>query len=271
MIQEALQIGTFELGLTGLFVAAAGAVSVWNRLGLEKSLFIGSVRCVVQLLLMGVVLRYIFRVASGWIVIGLFMIMTAFAVGIVRGNVKENRIPFVVPSFLTMVAVYGIVSAFVSGTIVGASPWWHPQFFIPLAGMVVGNSMTALGLSLDRLFADLKAKRDEVEMCLSLGASAQEASREIVKDALKAGMIPSVNALAGVGLVFLPGMMTGQILSGSDPMLAIRYQIMVMFMLVASTAMTVTIVLHIIRRRCFGPSGQLQLRPGAAGSRHLGS
>ena len=261
MIQGALQIGTFELGLTGLFVLAAGAISVWNRLGLEKSLFVGSVRCVVQLLLMGMVLRYIFDVESWWIVIGLFMIMVVFAVRIVRGNVAEDKIPFVFPAFLTMFLVYAVVSAVVSGVIVGASPWWHPQFFIPLAGMVVGNSMTALGLSLDRLFSDLKAKRDEVEMCLSLGASAGEASREIVKEALKAGMIPSINSLAGVGLVFLPGMMTGQILSGSDPMLAIRYQIVVMFMLVASTAVTVTIVLHIIRRRCFGPGDQLLLGP----------
>ena len=128
--------------------------------------------------------------------------------------------------------------------------------------MVVGNSMTALGLSLDRLFSDLKTKKDTVEMMLCLGATAKEASRDIFNDALKAGMMPSINSLAGVGLVFIPGMMTGQILSGEDPMLAIRYQIVVMFMLVASTALTVVIVLGIVRRRCFGPAQQLILTPG---------
>ncbi|MCG8619263.1 MAG: iron export ABC transporter permease subunit FetB [Desulfobacterales bacterium] len=262
VIQGALNIGAVELGIAGLFVAAAGGISLLSRLNLGRDLLIGSVRCVVQLMAMGYVLRFIFDVESAWIVLGLFCVMVVFAVRIIRGNVKERQIPFVFPAFLTMLAVYAVISAIVTGVIVGATPWWHPQYFIPLAGMVVGNSMTALGLSLDRLFSDLKAKQEQVEMCLCLGATAREASQEIVRDALKAGMTPSVNSLAGVGLVFLPGMMTGQILSGSDPVLAIKYQIVVMFMLVASTALTVTAVLHIVRKRCFGPAQQLLLRPG---------
>jgi putative ABC transport system permease protein len=188
--------------------------------------------------------------------------MVIFAVRIVKGNVTEQKIPYVLPAFFTMLMVYALISAVVTGGIVGATPFWHPQYFIPLAGMVVGNSMTALGLALDRLFSDLKARRDEVEMMLCLGATANEASSGIFKGALKAGMIPSINSLAGVGLVFIPGMMTGQILSGEDPVLAIRYQIVVMFMLVASTALTVTIVLGIVRKRCFGPGQQLLLGPG---------
>lgn len=262
VMQGALNIGSLELGIAGLFVAAAGAVSVWGRLNLEKPLLIGAVRCVVQLTAMGYVLRFVFDVQSAWIVMGLFGVMVVFAVRIIKGNVKEQQIPFVLTAFLVMLTVYAAISAVVTGVIVGADPWWHPRYFIPLAGMVVGNSMTALGLSLDRLFSDLKTKRDQVEMCLCLGGTAGEASRDIVKDALKAGMMPSINSLAGVGLVFLPGMMTGQILSGSDPMLSIRYQIVVMFMLVASTALTVTAVLTIVQRRCFGPAQQLLIRPG---------
>ncbi|MCG8684110.1 MAG: iron export ABC transporter permease subunit FetB [Desulfobacterales bacterium] len=263
MTQGALEISFLELSITALFVIAAGGISLWGRLGLGKDLLIGSVRCVVQLLAMGYVLKYIFNVASVWIVLLLFTIMVIFAVRIIRGNVAETTIPFVMPAFLTMLMVYALISAIVTGLIVGAKPFWHPQYFIPLAGMVVGNSMTALGLSLDRLFSDLKTQRDEVEMMLCLGATSIEASRDIFRKALKAGMIPSINSLAGVGLVFIPGMMTGQILSGEDPMLAIRYQIVVMFMLVASTALTVTIVLYIVRKRCFGPGQQLLLRPGS--------
>jgi putative ABC transport system permease protein len=189
--------------------------------------------------------------------------MVVFAVRTVRGNVTERQVPFVIPAFLTMLGVYTAISAIVTGIIIDAQPWWHPQYFIPLAGMVVGNSMTALSLSLDRLFADFRSKREEIEMRLCLGATAEEASREIIRDALKAGMIPSINSLTGVGLVFLPGMMTGQILAGADPMLAIRYQIVVMFMLVASTALTVVAVLHLVRRRCFGQAQQLLLKPGS--------
>jgi putative ABC transport system permease protein len=259
-MQGALDIGIFELALSSLFVLAAGGISVLNGLGLGKDLFVGSLRCAIQLTAMGYILRVIFNLESPWIVLGLFTTMIFFAVRIVRGNVKERQVPFVIPSFFTMLGVYAVISAIVSGAIVGAQPWWSPQYFIPLAGMVVGNSMTALSLSLDRLFSDLKSKRADIEMRLCLGATSEEASREVVQDALKAGMIPSINSLAGVGLVFLPGMMTGQILAGADPMLAIRYQIVVMFMIVASTALTVVVVLRIVRGRCFGPAQQPPLR-----------
>ncbi|MCG8549664.1 MAG: iron export ABC transporter permease subunit FetB [Desulfobacterales bacterium] len=249
-----------ELAIASLFIAFAGAISLWSRIGLGKSIFIGAARCVLQLTIMGYVLSFIFGIASAWVVLLLFCIMVAFAVRIVRGNVSEKSIPFVLPSFISMLFVYAVVTSIVTGLIVGARPFWHPQYFIPMAGMVAGNSMTALGLSLDRLLSDLKAKRDLVEMQLCLGATPVEASQDIFRDALKAGMIPSINALAGVGIVFLPGMMTGQILSGEDPVLAIRYQIVVMFMLVASTALTVSMVLGIVRQRCFGPGMQLLLR-----------
>lgn len=263
-MQGALNIGSVELGIAALFVLAAGAVSVWNRLQLEKDLLIGSLRCILQLVAMGYLLTVIFGMQSPWIVLSLFTIMVVFAVRIVRGNVKERQVPFVIPAFLTMLSVYAVISAIVTGIIINAQPWWRPQYFIPLAGMVVGNSMTALSLSLERLFSDLKIKRDEIEMRLCLGATAQEASQEVLRDALKAGMIPSINSLTGVGLVFLPGMMTGQILAGADPMLAIRYQIVVMFMIVASTALTVVAVLTIVRRRCFGQAQQPLLRPGSS-------
>lgn len=265
LTQGVLDIGVFELGVAALFVVAAGAISLWNRLRLEKDLLIGSLRCVLQLVAMGYVLRVIFGMESLWIVLLLFSVMVVFAVRIVKGNVKESQVSFVMPAFLTMLGVYTVISATVTGVIVGADPWWRPQYFIPLAGMVVGNSMTALSLSLERLFSDLRTKRELIEMRLCLGATSEEASREIIRDALKAGMIPSINSLAGVGLVFLPGMMTGQILAGADPMIAIRYQIVVMFMIVASTALTVVAVLHIVRRRCFGTAQQLLLRPGNSG------
>nr|WP_321397570.1 iron export ABC transporter permease subunit FetB [uncultured Desulfobacter sp.] len=257
----ALNISGLELAIASLFIVAAGAISLWSRAGLGKSILMGAARCAIQLTIMGYVLSFIFDIASVWIVLALFCVMAAFAVRIVRGNVSEKSIPFVFPSFISMLLVYAVVTSIVTGLIVKATPFWHPQYFIPIAGMVAGNSMTALGLSLDRLLSDLKAKRDLVEMQLCLGATSVEASQDIFRDALKAGMIPSINALAGVGIVFLPGMMTGQILSGEDPMLAIRYQIVVMFMLVASTALTVSMVLGIVRRRCFSSGQQLRLRP----------
>jgi len=146
--------------------------------------------------------------------------------------------------------------------IVGVTPWWEARYFIPTAGMVIGNSMSALAISVERFFSQMRRQRELIEMKLSLGADYREASEEIFRSSVKAGMIPSINAMMGVGLVFLPGMMSGQILAGADPLVAIRYQIVVMFMLVGSTALSSIIVMLIVRRRCFGSGEELLLDRG---------
>jgi putative ABC transport system permease protein len=145
--------------------------------------------------------------------------------------------------------------------VVGAKPWWKPQYFIPLAGMLIGNSMNAVAISLDRLLGDLRKKRQEIEMMLCLGADYKEASKDVVKQAMRAGMIPSINSMMAAGVVFIPGMMTGQILAGADPALAIRYQIVVMVMLVGSTAIMSLLAVRLVCKLCFSAANQLLLRP----------
>ncbi len=143
--------------------------------------------------------------------------------------------------------------------IVQVKPWYTPQYFIPLSGMIIGNSMNAITIALDRLFSDIRKQRDQVELALCLGATYQEATMSIFRDTIRAGMIPSINALMTVGLVSIPGMMTGQILAGSNPVIAIKYQIIVMLMLVASTAIGSMIVITVMRKRCFTKAHQLML------------
>ena len=143
--------------------------------------------------------------------------MIVFAARIVADRVKEPDVAYLVPTFLSMLAGYFLIAVLVTGVIVQPDPWWKPQYFLPLGGMIIGNSMNALAISLERLFSTLRSKRDEVEMRLSLGADYEEASREILAQALKAGMIPSINNMMGVGVVFIPGLMTGQILAGARP------------------------------------------------------
>ena len=125
--------------------------------------------------------------------------------------------------------------------------------------MLAGNAMNTIALALDRFFADLRLKRDEVELRLLIGATPAEACADVFKDALRAGMIPAINSLMGVGLVSLPGMMTGQILAGAAPQEAVRYQVVVMLMLVATTALVSFLALLQIRRRCFGQAMQLKI------------
>ncbi|MDD4732539.1 MAG: iron export ABC transporter permease subunit FetB [Desulfovibrio sp.] len=256
-----VEIGPLQLALGLLFVLLAQGLSLVYKLGLVRDLAVGTLRTFAQLLLMGYVLRVVFEVNLMAVTLGVFAVMLVTAVHTVRGRVKERSVPFVLPLGFSMLLSYLTVSVLVTSVVLQARPWWNPVYFIPLSGMVVGNSMTAMAVALDRLFSSLRARRNEVEMMLSLGADYREASSDITREAVRAGMIPSITSMMGVGLVFIPGMMTGQILSGTDPMLAIRYQIVVMLMLVGSTAIGSTLTVLLVRRRCFGKGQQLLLPP----------
>lgn len=255
-----LDITPWRLALALVFSLVAGGCSLALKLDLGRDILIGTVRTFAQLFLMGWVLGFVFAADSPWLVIGLFFIMAGAAAHTARGRVKEKAVAFAWPMYGSMAAVYLLVTMTVTGAIVAADPWWKPQYFLPIGGMVLGNSMTSVAVALDRLFADLRARAALVEMKLCLGADVSEASADIVRDAVRAGMIPAVNSMMAVGLVSIPGMMTGQILGGSDPSQAIRYQIVVMLMIVGATALGSTILTLIIRRRCFGPGQRPLLR-----------
>lgn len=249
-----ISISWIQLLIAVSLVSVSGVLSIYYKLKLEKDLAIGVLRAFVQLLTMGYLLKILFGLDSAVLVLGLYLVMTLFSVNIIHGRVKEKNIPYLKPTGLAVMFSYSLVTILVTKVVIGAQPWWDPQYFIPIGGMIAGNSMNSLALSLERFFSELKNRRDEIEMMLCHGADYKEATVDIFRDALRAGMIPAVNSLMGVGLVFLPGMMTGQILAGADPEEAVRYQIVVMFMLVASTALSSILVLLMVRKRCFSPA-----------------
>ncbi|MEI6847315.1 MAG: iron export ABC transporter permease subunit FetB [Chlorobiaceae bacterium] len=258
-MNQIINISNGQLLLALLFIVIAQASSFIYHLGLNRDITIGTIRTFAQLFLMGYVLTFILKSSNIWLILCVFMVMVVSAMFIVKGRVKEHQIPYIVPTFLTMVISYFATALFVSGLIVGITPWWEPRYFIPAGGMVIGNSMSALAIALERLFKDLREQKELVEMKLTLGANYREASDDIFRKAVTAGMIPSINAMMGVGLVFIPGMMSGQILAGTDPLIAIRYQIVVMLMLVGSTAITSIVVMLFVRRRCFGSGEEVLL------------
>ena len=250
-------IGWDQLAICVVFVLVAAVASLRFRLGLARDLAWGTVRTFAQLFLVGYVLQFIFQLRNPFLVLALYLWMIFWAAHAIRGRVKEKSVHLFTPTFLAMVVSYLIVTAFVTGAVVQVRPWYAPQYFITLGGMIIGNSMNAIAIGLDRLFSDIRKQRQEIELSLCLGATYQEATSAILRDAIRAGMIPSINALMTVGLVSLPGMMTGQILASIEPTKAVRYQIVVMLMLVASTAIGSVIIIHIVRRRCFSKSHQL--------------
>lgn len=239
------------------FVLLAGVSLLILQLNLHRDILWGTVRTVTQLFLVGFVLRYVFVLASPWPVLFIFAGMVSFAAGIIAGRVKNKEIPFLAPTVISMLLSYTFVTIVVTAAVVQVKPWYTPSYFIPLGGMIIGNSMNAIALSLERLFGDLRKQRDTIEMYLSLGADYREASADVFRKAVGAGMIPSINSMMGVGIVFLPGMMTGQILAGTDPLVAVKYQIVVMLMLVGSTALGSILVTYLVRRRCFSADHRL--------------
>ncbi len=252
-----IEITPVQLFLCLLFVVVAGIGSFMLKLKLEKDLAWGTVRTFVQLFIMGYVLKFIFQLNNVVFILLLYAFMIFWAAQAVRSRVQEDRVAFFLPTFISMIASYMLVSILVTAVIVQVKPWYTPQYFIPLGGMIIGNAMNAITIALDRMFSDFRRQREEIELALCLGATYQEASHEAMRDAIKAGMIPSINALMTVGLVSLPGMMTGQILAGSDPLTAIKYQIIVMLMIVAATAIGSVLVAHVVRRRCFTGAHQM--------------
>jgi putative ABC transport system permease protein len=261
MEQHIVDIGPIQLMAGLVFVLMAGLASIAYSLKLEKDLLIGTARTFVQLFIMGYVLKYVFAMSNFFVVILIFFFMIFFAAWTIYGRVKNRQIPFFIPVFVSMFFSYLIVSYMVTAFIVSVKPWWEPRYFIPLGGMVIGNSMTAIAISIERLIGELNTRRAEIEMKLCLGADSREASKEILQKAMQAGMIPSINNMMGVGMVFIPGMMTGQILAGSDPLTAIKYQIMVMVMLTGSTALGTLMAVLLVRKRCFNKAEQLILKP----------
>lgn len=255
-----IDIDLWRLALALVFSLLAGGCSLALKLGLGRDIALGTVRTIAQLFLMGWVLGIVFAVESPWLVLALFLAMAGAAAHTARGRISEKAVRFAWPMYASMAAVYLLVTMTVTGAIVHSVPWWKPQYFLPIGGMVLGNSMNSVAVALDRLFSDLRARAAVVEMQLCLGADAAEASADITRTAIRAGMIPSINSMMAVGLVSIPGMMTGQILGGSDPSQAIRYQIVVMLMIVGATALGSTLLTLIIRRRCFGPGDRPLLR-----------
>ncbi len=254
-----IDISWLNVALTTLLVLAAGTCSIYLKLNLEKDMLVGTIRTFLQLFLLGYVLKIVFALNNPWVVLLLFSFMIIFAARIISSRVTEKGIPYFLPVLASMFLSYMVINSFVMAVIVQVKPWYQPIYFIPIGGMIIGNSMNAISIAMNNWFEGLKKERDRVELYLSLGATPIESSKKNFKEAIKSGMIPSINALMSVGVVSIPGMMTGQILAGVSPLIAIKYQIVIMLLIVGSTAMSTIFAMHIVRRISFTINHQLKV------------
>ena len=260
-----IPISDLHLALSTALVVLAGVVSALLRLGLLGSLLWGTVRTFVQLILLGYVLTHVFAIDHPALVLAIVSLMCLVAARAAVSRLKEAPEKPWGLAVLALGAGTFLVGSVVCGVIIGGERWYTARLVIPICGMILGNSLTGVSLALDRMYGEVRARAREVEVRLSLGYSAWEAIRPHVRTALRAGMTPIINALMVVGLVSLPGMMTGQILAGAEPMTAVRYQIVVMLMIAASVAIGALIVVGLSFRRCF--TADQALRPELRGDR----
>jgi putative ABC transport system permease protein len=233
-----------------------GAISILLKLGLERRLLVAAVCTVIQLLLIGFVLEWVFRLDRWYVVVAMMSIMTLVA-GIAAIERTGVRYPGIwVRGVAATWASSWVVAALALFVIVRVRPWYTPQYAIPLLGMILGNTLNGVSLGLDRLGSELSGKRDEVESLLALGATRWEAARRPIQQAVKTGLIPTINAMMVVGIVSLPGMMTGQLLAGTSPVEAVKYQIVIMFLIASGTALGTVLVVLLSFRRLFNDDHQ---------------
>ena len=254
-----VQVSALQLAASGLLVLLNFGLSAVLGLGLARSLAVATVRMVVQLLLVGLVLEWLFRVEDPILIVAVGCVMAAVAG---RAAVSRSGRRFPGAYWDGFVSVFGaafFVTAVVLGGVLQIEPWYAPQYVIPMLGMVLGNTLNGISLALDRLTKELENKSDQVEALLAMGAHRWEAARRPVKEALRTGMTPILNSMTVMGLVSLPGMMTGQILAGRAPADAVRYQIVIAFMIVAGTALGTLAIVLLAYRRLMGRDHRLRL------------
>jgi putative ABC transport system permease protein len=252
-----VDLSVWQLGLALLLVAVVVAISIRQGLGIERDLLVGAIRTVLQLYLVGLILAAIFAAARWYWVLLILLAMVAVATHAAASRLR--RLPgvhWIAAAALSISTAATL--AYVVGVVVRPEPWWEPQYVIPITGMILGNSMTSAALAGDRLQADLTIRRDEVEARLALGFSGREAMQPLVRASLRAAMIPTVNGMMTIGIVQLPGMMTGQILAGASPLLAIRYQIVVVCMQAVATAIGSLLLIRMMVDRYLTPAHQLR-------------
>ncbi len=246
-----LALSYWDVALAALFLLVNAGLSFWLQLGLGRQLTVAAARMVVQLLLIGLLLKTVFDLASPWLTAGVGLAMIGFATREVWAR-QERRLKGAWGFALgggamafaaTLVIVVGLA------TLIQPDPWWTPRFALPLFGMILGNALTGVSLGLDTLSATLDRERRAVEAQLLLGATRWQAVRPVTRRALRSGMMPIINAMAATGVVSLPGMMTGQIVSGVEPTEAVKYQLLIMFLIAGATALGVLLaVLGAVRR-----------------------
>ncbi|HEM2809512.1 ABC transporter permease [Streptococcus suis] len=249
-----VSVDNLSLALVFGLVLVAMGISQKEKLGLTKDIFMAVVRTVLQLIFVGYILKFIFQASN--VFLSLAMVLIILYNASVQANKRNpNSKKSLLHPFLALLASTGLTLTIL---ILSGAIQFIPSQVIPISGMLASNAMTAIGLSYRAMYKSFTDNRQQVLEKLSLGATVKLASQDILREAIKTGMQPTIDSAKTVGLVSLPGMMSGLIFAGVDPVHAIRYQIMVMFMLLSATSLASVIASYAAYKTYFTDKAQLE-------------
>lgn len=254
-------LSPFDLALAALLVITLAVLSINFQLGISKQILIAGARTTVQLLLVGLVLKAVFaHVRLGWITLIAFFMLLAAGREVTARQKKRFRAwwGFGVGTGSMFVSSFA-VTIFALTAVIGNKPWYAPQYAIPLLGMLLGNTMNGIALGINHLTQAAWQQRAIIEQRLMLGEDRSHAILDIRRESIRTGMIPIINAMAAAGIISLPGMMTGQILAGSPPVEAVKYQILIMFLIAGGTGLGTMVAVWLSSRRLFDTRHRLRL------------
>ncbi len=239
MNDDIVILAPWQVGVAYIFVIIVLTILKHRGIKREKVLLYGTLRMSVQLILVGFILTWIIENPHPLITVFIVLVMVSFAALTVMRKFKETMSkPLARVVTLSLFVGTLPVLLFFFAVVIGIRPIYDPQYVIPITGMIVGNSMTGISLGVHTLLTRFTKGKAEIEEALILGATPKDASKPIVDDAFDAAIMPTLNSMLGMGIIFLPGMMTGQILSGVDPSLAISYQIAIMLGILGGVSLT---------------------------------
>lgn len=256
-----IQLSTVDLALASLLILFVALLSYRSHARLEKKILFAAVRATLQLLAVAVVLQSLFNHSNLLWVTLISLLMVGLAGREIHLR-QQRRLSGGWGLFTGTAAMFlssMVTALFALLVIIQYDPWYHPQYAIPLLGMLLGNTMNGISLGMDRLTSSVWEQRQTLEAKLAMGHSATEAIRSLREDAVRTGMIPILNAMAAAGVISLPGMMTGQILAGAAPIEAVKYQILILFLIAGGTGFGVMVAISILSRRFFDTRERLRV------------
>lgn len=211
----------------------------------ERLLIVATIRMTVQLILTGYLLIYLFEHPHPLWTLLIIIVMVLFAIYTIFKKFPDElsvKLKRVIAMSLPLGGLPVLV--FFLLVVIGIEPYFNPQYVIPITGMIIGNSMTGISLGLHTMIKGMQVEREAIEAHLLLGATPKQASKALLNHAFDNAIMPTINSMLGMGIIFLPGMMTGQILSGVIPTMAIQYQIVIMLGILSSVSATTYLVLR---------------------------